>query len=179
LMQAHAEFLRGAGSVRTSFCTHCDAPVPTAPELSSERKAAYERVLAAEPRLRKVVRVVDALIQFVRPTDEMCYGCLWTGMIKPLTSPWLGYGRGYVPESAKDPDPATDFPRLVVTPASEIMMRAPTKAETDTEKWLRSSEAWDAFTKVLIDRLYEADPANGCGIKRVTVDARALSRRTN
>jgi hypothetical protein len=39
-------------------------------------------------------------------------------------------------------------------------------AETETEKWLRSSEAWDAVTRPLLARLYEADPANGCGIRR-------------
>jgi hypothetical protein len=178
LMQAHAEFLRGAGSVRTSFCAHCDAPVPEAPELSPERKAAYERVLRVEPRLKAVVRVVDALIQFVRPTDELCHGCVWEVMVKPLTSPLIGWGRGYPPRQAKDPDPAETWPRFYR--AADLMREGDPRipATAETEKWLRSSEAWDAFTDVLIGRLYEADPANGCDIKRVTVDARALSRRT-
>jgi hypothetical protein len=177
LMQAHAEFLRGAGSVRTSFCAHCDAPVPVAPDLSPERKAAYDRVLEAEPRLRAVVRVVDALIQFVRPTDEMCHGCIWELMVKPLTSPLLGWGRGYLPKSAKDPDPDEKWPRFIN--AAEYMRQPDPRipAETETEKWLRTSEAWDAFTDVLIGRLYEADPANGCDISRAATDARALSRR--
>ncbi len=38
-----------------------------------------------------------------------------------------------------------------------------------------SSEAWDAFTDVLMKRLYEYDPANGCRVGRAT-DARSLSR---
>jgi hypothetical protein len=170
-------FLRGSGSVRTSFCAHCDAPVPAALELSPERKAAYERVLAAEPRLRAVVRVVDALIQFVRPTDEMCHGCLWEVMVKPLTSPLVGYGRGYPPTSAKDPDPSGEL-ELVFQSAADLLREPDPRipAETQTEKWLRTSEAFDAFTDPLLKRLYEADPANGCGIKRVQLDARALTR---
>ena len=37
---------------------------------------------------------------------------------------------------------------------------------TDTEKWLRTSEAWDAFTRPLLARLWDADPGNGHGIGR-------------
>lgn len=33
---------------------------------------------------------------------------------------------------------------------------------------LRGSEAWDGFTKVLMARLYCADPANGCGVGGAT-----------
>lgn len=179
LMQAHAEFLRGAGSVRTSFCAHCDAPVPEAPELSPERKAAYDRVLAAEPRLRAVVRVVDTFIQFVRPTDEMCHGCVWEVMVKPLVSPLVGFGRGYPPKIAKDPNPSGEL-ELVFRSAADLLREPDPRipAESQTEKWLRTSEAFDAFTDPLLARLYEADPANGCGIKRVAVNARALSRHS-
>jgi hypothetical protein len=74
-------------------------------EIDPDDMAAYERALKAEPRLKSVVRVVSALTEFVRPTDELCYGCTWETMIKPLISPLIGWGRGYPPKSAKDPRP--------------------------------------------------------------------------
>jgi hypothetical protein len=177
LMQAHAEFLRGAGSVRTSSCTHCDALPPIEPELSLEAAAAFERALQAEPKLRAVSQLVDVLRLLVRPTDEMCHGCVWEALVKPLVRPWIGWGRGYLPKPAKDPDPDEDFPRFVkVDLGSDWQPDPRVPAETETEKWLRSSEAWNAVTEVLIDRLYEYDPANGCRVGRAT-DARALSYR--
>lgn len=175
LGKAHAEFLRGAGSVRTTSCTHCDAPPATEPELSPEAAAAFERALKAEPRLRAVVRIVNVLRLLVRPTDQMCHGCLWEIVIKPLVKPWIGWGRGYLPRQAKNPDPDGGW-RLRVQTAAEVMREHPIPAETETEKWLRTSEAWNAVTQVLNDRLYKYDPANGCGVGRAT-DARALSDR--
>jgi hypothetical protein len=85
-------------------------------------------------------------------------------------------GRGWAPKSADDPDP--DGSRMRVISGSdwhEEFKKRCISAETETEKWLRTSEAWDAFTQVLIDRLEEYDPANGCRVGRAT-DARALSR---
>lgn len=156
LMHAHASYLRGKGSVRTSFCTYCDEPPPTEPKLGPEAAAAFERALQAEPKLRAVSQLVDVLRLLVRPTDEMCHGCIWEAIVKPLVRPWVGWGRGYPPKSAQDPDP-TGERWLRVTSAAELMREADPRipAETETEKWLRTSEAWNAVTKVLIDRLYE------------------------
>jgi hypothetical protein len=164
LLQAHRGFLRGERTVRTSFCTHCDAPFPEEPDIDPKDVAFYERALQAEPKLQAVDRVVTTFIKLVRPTDELCHGCIWDLMIKPLVRPWIGNGRGYMPKQAKDPDP--EAPAWQIIPASEIMMEAPVRAETETEKWLRTSQAWDGFTRVLLERLEEADPANGHGIGR-------------
>ena len=95
----------GAFQASTSFCIHCDAPPPDKPELSTEAAAAFERVLSAEPELRAAVDIVEVLRQLVRPTDQLCHGCLWESIIKPMVRPYLGYGRGYPPKSAKDPNP--------------------------------------------------------------------------
>ena len=132
LGKAHAEFLRGAGSVRTTSCTHCDAPPPAKSELRPEAAASFKRALLAEPKLQAVSDVVEVLRLLVRPTDEMCHGCLWESIIKPLTTPLIGWGRGYLPRQAEDPDPTGEC-RLRVTPASEILMEAPTRAMTETE----------------------------------------------
>jgi hypothetical protein len=109
--------------------------------------------------------------------------CTWESIIKPLVSPLIGYGRGYPPKQAKDPEPPGER-RLMATRASDIATswkpvdwsevfaegEARNKEKvTKTEKWLRSPEAWDAFTRPLLDRLYEADPANGCGVRRAAV----------
>lgn len=164
----------GAFQASTSFCIHCDAPPPDKPELSTEAAAAFERVLSAEPELRAAVDIVEVLRQLVRPTDRLCHGCLWESIIKPMVRPYLGYGRGYPPKSAKDPNPDRAWE---IISAAEMWARGDTglPAETETEKWLRTSEVWDAFTDVLMTRLYEYDPANGCRVGRAT-DARALSR---
>jgi hypothetical protein len=134
LMHAHAEYLRSAGSVRTTSCLHCDVPPPTEPELSPEAAAAYERALQAVPKLRAVADVVEILRLLVRPTDQLCYGCIWDSIIKPLVRPWVGWGRGYPPKPAKDPDNA--FPRFINV--GEAMREADPRipAETETEKYL-------------------------------------------
>lgn len=136
----------------------------TRADLTATRAANYERALAAEPRLRAVVTVVDALTELVRPTDRMCSGCVWEKIVKPMVLPLIGWGRGHLPHQAKDPDPRP--PGLYLIRASEIPWPERTGADTETEKWLRSVGAWDAFTSTLLVRLDRADPANGHGIGR-------------
>jgi hypothetical protein len=136
----------------------------TTPDIETQ----FDRALAADRRLRPIVRIVDALCALVGAEDEMCAGCIWTGIVKPLVTPLLGWGRGYAPTEATDPDPGESswLPRR--WSMAELMAEPDhrTPATTDTEKWLRSPEAYDAFTDVLLERLREADPANGHGIRR-------------
>jgi hypothetical protein len=133
--------------------------------MTTTTEASYDRALAAEPRLRPIVRIVDALCALVGPDHQMCSGCIWTGIVKPLVTPLVGWERGYAPDEAKDPEPGR---RLMLRPVDmkQIMAKLNDRrpATTDTEKWLRSGEAYDAFTDVLMDRLDKADPANGHGI---------------
>lgn len=136
-------------------------------EIAARKFTAYDRALAAEPRLRAIVTTVDALIELVRPGDTMCSGCVWDAIVKPLAIPLIGWERGYPPDTAKDPSPDGGWRMLsggdLMAEYEEAQQRlAP--ATTDTEKWLRTSEAWDAFTGALIDRLHTADPGNGHGI---------------
>src|SRR5262245_55227459 len=70
--------------------------------LMESAREGYERALRAEPHLRVVVAVVDALCTLVRPTDRLCYGCTWDDIVKPLVMPLLGWGRGRVPEEVPD-----------------------------------------------------------------------------
>jgi hypothetical protein len=144
-------------------------PQPDATTCEAQRLANYQRALDAEPRLRPIVAVVDALCALVRRTDQMCYGCAWDGIVKPLVNPYLGYGRGWRPREASDPEPVVDGARRS-RPVSLTKLLADKEARvpatTDTEKWLRTPEAWDAFTDVLLARLKQADPAHGHGIGR-------------
>jgi hypothetical protein len=128
----------------------------------------YQRALAAEPRLRPVEALVDALCTLRRPTDRLCAGCVWEQIVKPLVSPYLGWGRAYAPRPARDPDPTATGERLlkVRTGLMAEMEERRLPATTDTERWLRTSEAYDAVTDVLLARLDAADPANGHGIGR-------------
>ena len=124
--------------------------VDAAPPVSAETMAAYERVLEAEPKLEAVVRVVDALLLI---DDEKGDDLDHWGIIKPLIVPWLGYQRGTVPVNAAD---ATDTSTPQVKSVGELArtnLPRPVPAATETEKWLRSEEAYDAFTDVLLARL--------------------------
>ncbi|MFC8408548.1 hypothetical protein ACFUG9_34035 [Streptomyces griseoincarnatus] len=129
----------------------------------------YERALNADRRLRALADVVNALCEFIRPADTMCSGCAWDSLVKPLATPLIGWERGYPSEPAPDPEvgggwkfvSGSDW--LAVFEAAE---KDRTPATTDTEKWLRTSEAWDAYCGELIRRLGAADPANGHGIHR-------------
>ncbi|MCQ4193865.1 hypothetical protein [Streptomyces parvulus] len=125
---------------------------------------AYERALSAEPELRAAVAVVDALTALVRPTDRLCASCVWDAVLKPVVSPLIGWERGCVPETAPDPRPEGAAP--VFLTRAELMADRPDRvpATTETEAWLRSTEAWDGFTGPLIARLEAADPGNGHGV---------------
>lgn len=124
--------------------------VDAAPPVSATTQAAYERALTAEPQLEAVVKVVDALLLI---DDEKGDGLDHWGIIKPLIVPWLGYQRGTVPVNAQDaPTSATPKVKSVGELARTNLPR-PVPATTETEKWLRSEEAYDAFTDVLLARL--------------------------
>jgi hypothetical protein len=132
----------------------------------------YRRALDAEPRLQPIERIVDVLCSIVRPNDQMCAGCVWELIVKPLTSNLVGWGRGYPTKQAKDPTP--DAPPFEVLAASDILKRTKSRPtpESETEAWMRTTEAWDAVTNTWLTKLDKADPANGHGIGRTSVHAR-------
>lgn len=136
--------------------------------MTNTTETAYKRALAAEPRLNAIVTTVSALCELARADDTMCAGCIWDSIVKPLTTPLIGWSRGYPPKEAADPDPNDHGWRLISGAdwfaEFEETAKHRTPATTDTEQWLRTSEAWDAFTSELLHRLNEADPGNGHGI---------------
>ena len=75
--------------------------------------AGFDRALAAERRLAPIVRLVDALCALAGPENAMCSGCVWTGIVKPLVSPLVGWKRGYLEDGAKDPEPGESRWRAV------------------------------------------------------------------
>ena len=136
------------------------------PRMVDMTNADYHRALNAEPRLQPAVALVDALTVLVRPSDRVCAGCVWTGILKPMVSRLIGYGRGYPPKVA--PNPRFGPRRLVVVSMADALAQLERRvpADTETERWLRTSEAWDAFNRPLLARLHAADPGNGHGIGR-------------
>ncbi|WMM73009.1 hypothetical protein RCF27_01245 [Rhodococcus pyridinivorans] len=108
--------------------------------------------------------MVTALCELTRPEDTMCVGCAWDNIIKPLATPLIGWGRGYPPKQAKDRD--HNAPRYRYVNIAEVLEEQEGRppAESDTERWLRTSEAWDAVTEYWLARLDTADPGNGHGI---------------
>lgn len=127
----------------------------------------YHRALAAEPMLRTIERMVDAFVALApsrQSKKAMCYGCLWGGVLKPLVRPYVGWDRAYPRKQAKNPEDRV--PSGTTVSAAEVMRNMPDRipVETDEERWMRSSEAWDAVVQVWLKRLEDADPANGHGI---------------
>lgn len=120
------------------------------------------RAVAADHHIRaldRAIRTIAALAPAEGADTPMCHGCLWSGVVKPLSKLLLGSARGELDE-ARDrvgiPDPV-DLAALLAEPGREL-------ASTETERWLRSDEAYDQVTDVWLDLLREADPANGCGL---------------
>lgn len=126
--------------------------------------AGYRRALDAEPRLRAIERLVTGLCELARPGDTLCAGCVWELIVKPLTTPWIGWGRGRPHRDAAD-DPRDSWQPVSLADLLAEPGYARAEPATDTERWLRSSEAFDAFTDELLRRLDAADPANGHGIR--------------
>lgn len=138
--------------------------------MTTARQPDLDRATNAEPRLQAIVNIVTALTTLVRPTDTMCGGCVWDEIVKPLVLPLIGWERGYPPKAAPDPG---NFAWVLVSGgdwAREFAEAEKTRtpATTDTEKWLRTSEAWDGFCGELIRRLNDADPGNGHGIHQAS-----------
>ncbi len=131
----------------------------------------YARALDAEPNLRAVDRLVTALCAFVRPSDVMCSDCLYGRTVDPLVTPLVGWERGAGVRVARDPEP--DAPRLRVFTIAELDARVMPRgsrppATTDTERWMRTADAYDAVRDTLLARLWDADPGNGHGVGRAT-----------
>lgn len=139
------------------------------------------RALEAEPDLEALDRLVDALCALVRPDDRLCAGCTWEGIVKPLASALVGWERG-APRTASTPADTLGL-RPVGDIAAEVDLADQLRAQiihgdqilgvphapepaNDTERWLRSHEAWDAVTNVWLARLEAADPGTGHGIGR-------------
>lgn len=143
-----------------AICTPANSPAPDWPD------DPFDKALAAEPRLRavdKMVRTLAANAPTGRSKRPMCAGCIWSGILKPLLKPLVGWER-HVQRQAPETRPhgmrVLDMSALRAEAAQE--RRPP--ATSSTERWLRGSEAWDAVTSRWLAILDKADPANGCGL---------------
>ena len=120
--------------------------------ITTERqRELYQRALDAEPVLRAMACAVDTICTLVRKGDALCAGCVCEAIIKPLVHPWVGWGRGYPAEQAKDvPRFCASLAELVAEIDVDDRDRSP--ATTETERWLRTSEAFDAVTDEWLGR---------------------------
>ena len=120
-----------------------------------KKTAAYNRAVTAEPDLRAVEKVIRAIA-----TLNVTPGTAYDSLIRPLTSPLVGWERGthhHAIDPADDPriDSATGVRRVTMIRATDIPVHVRTSSEpaTDEEKWLRTPEAYDAVTDVWLDYL--------------------------
>lgn len=128
--------------------------------MESYKTDSYRRALAADHRLQALELVALALV-------GQCAGCSWEQVLKPLLEPLAGFGRN-VPKQAEDPtpvDPEDPWGIDDIVSGAEIAAmvfpEAP-EAETTTEAWLRTSEAYDAVSSVWLNYLEQSAPVATC-----------------
>lgn len=117
-------------------------------------KPSYHRALNACEQLVTLDKLVYTLCISLSPSGARCAGCIWEQIVKPLSSHFVGWGRGDNPIIR---DGSEGIRRLEDVPA-----KPRETGLTETEMWLRSSEAYDAVTDVWLARLESADPGMGC-----------------
>lgn len=126
----------------------------------------YRLALEAEPALVAIEAVVALICAKGLRAQKA-----WVSIVKPLTRPFLGTMRGIGAEAASNPtrpDLSADE-RLehmfddVVDLGEHIkhLERYRLPASTATEEWMRTREAWDAVTRVWIERMQAAAAAHG------------------
>jgi hypothetical protein len=122
----------------------------------------YRLALETEPALMAIETVVDLICEKGLPSQRV-----WSSVIKPLTLPFIGTMRGIGIDSAKNPtrpdltqDQLVDHVLGSIENLSEKFKRLEKyrlPATTATEEWMRTSEAWDAVTRVWFQKIDEAD----------------------
>lgn len=123
----------------------------------------YRIALDAEPALVAVEAVVELICAQGLPSQKA-----WSSIVKTLATPFLGTLRGIGVEGASNPMhpdlSEEEHMARVVGSAVDLsehvdhLEKYRLPAETATEEWMRTSEAWDAVTRVWIYRMQEADP---------------------
>jgi hypothetical protein len=100
---------------------------------------------------------------------------VWEEIVKPLTTPLVGWGRGRHDKAREgEAERGFFFENLgdvmrEIDEEDELLKKYPIGPN---EQWLRTSQAYNAFTNVILSRLQHADPGNGHGIARYTKPAR-------
>lgn len=136
---------------------------------TTEATFTFQQTIEADSQLRAVdalVRVLAATAPAPESDAPMCSGCVWEHIVKPLTTPVLGWSRARphrdVRPPSADPFEVVDIAQ-VMSEAHDNPKPPPTN---DLERWLRTSEAFDVVTDVWLALLHDADPANGHGLPR-------------
>ena len=134
-----------------------ESPAPTVRYMDTENL--YSRALKAEPKLPPIETLVETLCATApskRSGKPMCSACVWSGIVKPLVIRLVGHNRAW-PLTLREKD---DYQTgLVFTRASDIKLHGAPSAETEIEKWLRTSEAWDAVVRTWLARLVRHEVA--------------------
>jgi hypothetical protein len=124
----------------------------------------YRLALDTEPGLVAIETVVDLICDQGLPSQMA-----WSSVVETLALPFIGNMRGIGIDNAKNPKkPDLDADERLehllesmedMSAKDERLEKYRLPAETATEEWMRTSEAWDAVTEVWIRKMQEADPA--------------------
>lgn len=122
----------------------------------------FEKALTIVPELRAINNMVRVFVALAPKNQPMCTDCIWGTILKPMVYPLLGWGRGLAPESAED----MSFSLMFTGEDFANIKDKHTEATTKTERWLRSSDAYDLVTDRWLEMLTKVDPGLGCGYPR-------------
>ncbi len=125
----------------------------------------FERAARADSNIRafdRIIRILAATAPSEESGQPWCSNCAWSAFVKPMARLLVGPDRGHHTD-AEDP---SDAPMRPVDLAALLAERDEPDREpsTQTERWLRSHEVWEAVTNRWLKLLDDADPANGCGL---------------
>lgn len=119
----------------------------------------YQRAIDADRRLRALANLVE-LIGAMHPEDRggyLCRRCVWERDVLPLLTPLVGLERGINPQAA-------GRQKTLEESLASLQDRPP--ARHDLEAWLRTQDAYDAFSarlRELLDPDNEWDTYHGGG----------------
>lgn len=117
-------------------CPNCGSPMSEHPPSPSKRDLEdWSRAVRADIGIRALDIMLRDLATLVRPGDSLPYAHVWTMIVRPLLSRLTG----------------RDRPRRLT-------------AHPEADDWLRTDEAYNVLTRVVIFRVYCLDPAGPSGL---------------
>ena len=122
----------------------------------------WDEVKSVEPGLEALEAAVRKVGSVAAVYPHFCTTDHWLDWVKPILSQFVGWNRG---KQALEPEPSADpDARLFTFVDIANMPKAPRpEAETDAERWLRTSTAYSLVYETLYELMPDCDHDGTCG----------------